>query len=202
MVIKKLVLGSLQTNCYFVIENNKCLVIDCACDAEKILDFAKSLNVKIEGVLLTHGHYDHCSGAKELQRQGVKIYLSKFDSDVVENKNKFYFLSDENKFKTDVFVNNNDELNLIGLKIKVVETSGHTKGSVSYLIENNLFCGDTIFACGIGRYDLYSGSFQDLKNSIKKVLLLPNNTKLFPGHGSETNIENEIKYLENILKLH
>jgi len=197
MEIKKLVLGPLKTNCYFIINNNECIIIDAATNSEKILEFAKDLNVNIKAILLTHAHFDHCSAVKNLQELGIKVYTSKFDYEILKNTPKDFGLNPTKGFTADFVVEDNEELNLIGLKIKVISTPGHTEGCVSYLIQDNLFCGDTLFSGGdYGRYDLYSGDFEKLKHSIKeKLFKLNDNVKIFPGHGEETTIFEEKKLL-------
>ena len=197
MVIKKLVLGILQTNCYFVINNGDCVVIDPASDADKILDFAKNHDINIKAVLLTHGHFDHVGACKELQKQGIKIYVSKIESENLKQNSKNLGLRPSIFFDADCELFDGEELDLIGLKFKCFLTSGHTEGSMCFLVENYLFCGDTIFAGGsYGRCDLFSGDYQKIKHSIKNVIFkLDENIKLFPGHGDESDIKTEKKLL-------
>lgn len=197
MEIKKLVLGPLRTNCYFVINNKECIVIDPATNSEKILDFAKENNVKIKAILLTHGHFDHCSAVKNLQETGIKVYCSEFDYNILKNSPKDFGLNPAFGFAADFIVNDNQEINLIGIKVKVISTAGHTEGSTSYLIEDNLFCGDTLFAGGnYGRCDLFSGNFEKIKHSIKeKLFVLNNDIKVYSGHGDESIIGIEKKLL-------
>ncbi|MBE5746280.1 MAG: MBL fold metallo-hydrolase [Clostridiales bacterium] len=197
MEIKKLVLGRLYTNCYFVINNDECIVIDSATNSEEILEFAEKLNVKIKAILLTHGHFDHCTACKQLQENNIKIYVSEHDGLVIENEPKNMGLLKSYSFKPDVLLKGDEELELIGLKIKVINTSGHTKGSVCYLINDVLFSGDTLFANGsYGRCDFYSGNFEDIKNSIlNRLFNLSDNIKVLPGHGEATTIKQAKKDL-------
>lgn len=193
MVIKKLTLGFMKTNCYFVINNNECLIIDPACDTENIINFAKKNNLIVKAILLTHGHFDHVGACKDLQKIGIKTYVSKIEAkNLIENPN-LLGLRQSTFFEPDFLLEDGEELKVIGLKIKCLLTSGHTEGSMSFLIENNLFCGDTIFAGGsYGRTDLFSGDFDKIKNSIKNIIFsLDENVKLFPGHGKESDIKTE-----------
>lgn len=193
MVIEKLVLGILQTNCYFVINNDECIVIDPATSFEKIINFAKQRNLKIAAVILTHGHFDHVGACKKLQENGIKIYCSAVEAKELINNPKLLGLRESMFFEPDYLIFDGEELNLIGLKIKCFLTSGHTIGSMSYLIGDNLFCGDTIFAGGsYGRCDLYSGDFEKIKHSINKIIFsLNDDTKLYPGHGKSSFVGKE-----------
>lgn len=191
MVIKKLVLGILHTNCYFIVNNGQCIIIDPATDASRIIEYAKSLNAEIKAVILTHGHFDHVGACANLQKNGIKIYVSRIDGEVLKENPVLLGLRKNMFFVPDYYLDDGDEINLIGLNIKCILTSGHTEGSMSYLIEDNLFCGDTIFAGGIyGRCDLYSGNYENIKHSIKDVIFsLDENISLFCGHGKESVIK-------------
>lgn len=199
MEIKKLVLGPLQTNCYIVINKNECIIIDPATNSEKILNFATEQNIKIKAILLTHGHFDHCNAVKNLQKAGIKVYSSKFECEILKNSPRNFGLNITNSFTPDFMLQDGEELNLIGLTIKVIATPGHTNGSLCYLIGNNLFCGDTLFAGGgFGRCDLFSGDFQKIKHSIKeKLFKLDDNINLFCGHGANTKLGEEKLLLTN-----
>lgn len=196
MVIKKIMLSIMQTNCYFVINNGECVVIDPASDADKIFEFAKNNNAIIKAVLLTHGHFDHVGACKELQKQGIKTYISKIDNKNLKQNPKLLGLRPSMIFDADYELSDGEELDLIGLKIKCLLTSGHTEGSMCFLVENNLFCGDTIFAGGsYGRCDLFSGNFEKIQDSINNIIFkLADNTKLLPGHGKESCVKIEKQY--------
>lgn len=193
MVINKIVLGKLQTNCYFIENNGEVVIIDPANEFVKIHEFIKENNFKVKAILVTHGHFDHVGAVKRLQKLNIPVYMSEFDSNIIENTPGYYFLERTKSFRADYFVKNGDELNLIGLKFKVLETPGHTKGSVSYKLDNYLFSGDLIFAGGnYGRIDLYSGNLQDLRYSLKDVLFkLDDDVVILAGHGKETRIKDE-----------
>ena len=109
MKIEKLVLGPLKTNCYFIINNEECIVIDSATNADKILEFCESLNVKLKAVLLTHGHFDHCMACKSLQEKNIPIYVSSFDGNEIQNSPKNMGLNSKYSFVPDVLLNGNEE---------------------------------------------------------------------------------------------
>lgn len=193
MVISKIVLGKLQTNCYFIENNGEVIIIDPANEYMKITEYIKQNHFKVKAILVTHGHFDHVGAVHRLQKSGIPVYMSKFDSDIIEKTSGYYFLERTKSFKADFYVKNNDELNLIGLKIKVLETPGHTKGSVSFLLDDFLFSGDLIFAgANYGRIDLYSGNLEDLRYSLKEVLFkLNDNITILAGHGEQTTVKKE-----------
>lgn len=196
MEIKKLVLGRLNTNCYFIINKNDCIVVDSAFFGDTILDFAKSLGVEIKAVLLTHGHFDHSSACKTLQDKGIPVYVSEIDGNEIINTPKNMGILSNCKFIPDVLLKGDEELDLIGLKIQVIKTSGHTEGSLCYLIDNFLFSGDTLFKGAYGRCDFYSGDFNKIKNSIQNVLFkLDENIIVLTGHGEQTTIKEAKKEL-------
>ena len=196
MNIKKLVLGPLGTNCYFVINNKECIVIDSSTNANKILEFTENLGLKIKAVLLTHGHFDHCTACKSLQELNIPIYVSEFDGNEIKNNPTNMGLNKKYSFNPNTLLKGNEELNLIGLKIKVFKTRGHTEGSLCYLIDDYLFSGDTLFKGTYGRCDFYSGSFVNIKDYIQNILFkLEENIKVLPGHVESNTIKEAKKEL-------
>lgn len=183
----------MHTNCYLVINNHECVVIDPASDAETIVEFAQKNDAEIKAVILTHGHFDHVGACKELQKLGIKIYASKFDGEVLKTDPKKFGLRKSMFFCPDYFLEDGQNLTVAGLNFKCLLTSGHTDGSMSFLTNDCLFCGDTIFAGGsYGRCDLFSGSYEKLKHSIKNVIFpLGDDIKLFCGHGQSSIIKTE-----------
>lgn len=193
MEINKVVLGQLQTNCYIIENNGECIIIDPACSFDYLESWLSARELIPKAILVTHGHFDHCSACKKFQEKGIKIYMSEIDNLIIQNSPRLFGIRQENSFKADYLIKDGDKLNLIGKEIYVISTSGHTDGSLSFLIDNNLFCGDTLFAGGgYGRCDLYSGDYEKIKNSIKnKLFLLQDGTRVFCGHGEETTIKSE-----------
>lgn len=197
MVIKKIVLGHLQTNCYVIENNGECVIIDPPSSFEYLECLLVSKRLKLKAILLTHGHFDHCAICYKFQEKGIPIYMSEKDALVVKNSPKLFGLTKENSFEANYFINGGECIELIGKKIYVISSSGHTDGSISFLIDDNLFCGDTIFAGGgIGRCDLYSGNFEKIQDTILNTLFkLDDETKVFCGHGEDTTIGQEKKLI-------
>ncbi|MCR5585929.1 MAG: MBL fold metallo-hydrolase [Lachnospiraceae bacterium] len=196
--------GPIQTNCYIVYndETMEAIIIDPGDEAERIARKILSKNLKPVAILLTHGHFDHISAADELRaKYGVKIYAPKADKEYLRNATLNLSLDFENlrvEVNADVFLEDGQELDFIGKKIKCIETPGHTPGGMCFLFsapDNLLFAGDTLFRDSHGRTDFYGGSIRDLRNSIvDKLFVLPDETEVFPGHGPSTDIGYEKKY--------
>lgn len=168
------------------------ILIDAGGDIDKILGIANENGVKISSVLLTHGHFDHVGACYGLQKLGAKIFIHKNDEKLVttdEGECGFHIKVD--KFTPDVLLSDGDEFLLCGIKVKVIHTPGHTAGGVCYLIENNIFSGDTLFLGSYGRVDL-GGDIVELKNSIMNSLFtLSGDFTVYPGHERPTTLSRE-----------
>ena len=194
MKLLKYNLGQLSVNCYVIIneETNEAIAIDVGGDAGFLKLEEIKHGFKINSVLLTHGHFDHIGGAYDFYKLGTKIYMGENEIDFItdENLNLSYMFGDKiNRFEA-VGVKDNDVLNLNGFSVKVIETPGHTKGSVSYIIEDKIFDGDVIFEGSFGRIDFPTGNSKELIKSAKKLFEYSGFT-LYPGHGSETKVDEE-----------
>lgn len=188
MQIKKVVLGSFEENAYILIqeESRKAIIIDPGAEEEKLITYLKELNIKLKYILLTHGHVDHV-GAVDALRDAfdVPVYISKVDMNYIEKK-KMAFGPMK---RADFFIKEGDELFFGNNKIMILDTPGHSKGSLSFLIEGTLFSGDVLFQNSIGRTDLPGGDFDELIESIKtKLFPLPDKTQVMPGHGPQTTM--------------
>ncbi len=189
MKVEKLILGEIDTNVYLLIFEKEVFVIDPASDPEKIVKAAKGL--PITHVLLTHGHFDHCNAAAYLQKQGAKIFMSKLDYEMIANGFDLarFCGTQFNSFVPDEFIGEG-KLNLNGHDLQVLSTPGHTAGSLTFIIEGMIFCGDTLFYLSIGRSDLPTGDKKQLTQSIKKLYEL-NDAPVYPGHGKSTTLSFE-----------
>ena len=190
--------GPLRVNSYFLVneESKTAILIDCGENYKLINQTKESLGVKIVALLLTHAHFDHAGCAKKLQDEGVKVYVSKKDAPKLLNddnlgKNfgrKFEYLT------ADHTISGGDQLDIEGIKINVIETPGHTDGSITFLVGDMLFTGDTLFLESVGRTDFISGNRIDLINSVKKLLGLDGDYKVYPGHEEFTTLSHERRY--------
>lgn len=176
MIIKKIIVGPLETNCYLIADGKtsakggfasggkEAVIIDPGGEPEKILRVIKENNLKPKFILLTHNHPDHTGALKKIED------LCDTDCRTVED---------------------GDKLKLGNIEIQVITTPGHTPESVCFAVGENIFSGDTLFKQGIGRTDLEGGDYNQIQKSLKRLMEFPDNFKVFPGHGEETTIGEE-----------
>ena len=196
LAIRMMVLGPVQTNCFFLIneDTKEVLVIDPADHAQKIIEWMKSENLKPVAILLTHGHFDHIMGVEGIRKEyGIPVYASRDEVDVLAKPqlNVSTMMGAYMSMKADELFCDGDVLELAGMKLKVISTPGHTIGSVCFYIEEEkvLISGDTLFEASVGRTDFPTGSSRQLIESIKtRLFILPDDTSVFPGHGGTTSI--------------
>ena len=201
--IQTYVLGGVSTNCYLVFHDStkEAVVVDPADNGAYVLNKCRELGVSPKAVLLTHGHFDHILAVEEICRAfSCQVYAGREEDRLLQDSsmNLSTIMGTERTIVcADVLVKEKDELSLAGLKWNVLETPGHTAGSVCYYIpsEQILFSGDTLFAGSLGRTDLPTGDQKEIVSSIREKLLpLPEETKVFPGHGEGTTIGRERRY--------
>lgn len=200
MIIKKYSLGQLQANCYFLINNQDCLIIDPADDAPFILEELQRHQLNLVGMLVTHGHFDHVGAVGEIQLSfNVPLYIFKEDQFLINRLNETakYFLGFDPHFIKPITVKylTNSKFKVQNLEFKIIKTPGHTPGSCCFYFkeENSLFTGDTLFKDGIGRYDFSYSNKDKLKNSLEKIFELPKETIVYSGHGDETSVKKEMR---------
>lgn len=194
-----MVVGAVQTNCYFLqnVDTNEVIVVDPGAKGERIYEEMTNRGYTIKAVLLTHGHFDHVMGADAIRKAAnVKVYLGEEDGRLIENAdlNVSAMFGTPYTTKADILVKDGEELELAGIKMKVIHTPGHTAGGVCYYLEEEkiLVCGDTLFAESVGRTDFPTSSASALVNAIReKLFTLPEEVYVYPGHGPTTTIGHE-----------
>ncbi len=185
-----LTLGAYQTNCYIFHEerSGSCCVVDPGYEPEVIEKNLQQLGLTLEAILLTHCHFDHVGGVRQLAADtDCDVYLCADDLSLPPQ------LTAGQLYYTKTY-GDGDVLNLAGLKIAVLTTPGHTPGSVCLLTENILFSGDTLFAGSCGRTDLPGGSWNDMGNSLRRLAALKDDLWVLPGHGESTTLAQEQKH--------
>jgi len=190
MIIKKVVVGDLETNCYIIEDDGNLVIIDPGAEAEKI--FAELSDNKIRScvVILTHVHPDHIGAVDEISgKLKCPIYMHTLDSAWLKQIFGSVFPGLHN-------VEDKEIIKASSLHLKVIHTPGHSEGGICLYIEKEgiLFSGDTLFQGDVGRTDLMGGSKEQLVASIKKLMKLPDTVKVYPGHSSNTTIEKEKQY--------
>lgn len=189
----------IHTNVYIIQDETtgETMVVDPGAEVDKIVEMLDILKADLKYIYLTHCHGDHIGGVSELQkRKGGKILIHRFDAEGLTNPgiSLTNYLGIDASFQPDSRLNDGDLLHLGNLEFKVIHTPGHTKGgSCLYCAkEGFLISGDTLFRGTWGRTDLPTGSLEDIMDSItKKLLILPNKTIVYPGHGKSTMIREE-----------
>ncbi|NLL38281.1 MAG: MBL fold metallo-hydrolase [Clostridiales bacterium] len=195
MLIKTLTVGHLMTNCYIVTDENtlECAVIDPGAESGRILNYVEDNKLKVRYIFLTHGHYDHTTAVEELATEtGAKIYIHKkdFTKDDPDAPYKFYSTAEVSHYGED------DILMLGSLEFRILETPGHSEGSVTLMCEDALFTGDTLFKDSCGRTDLGGGSMQILMKSLKRLYFLEGDYEVYPGHADPTTLSRERRFNE------
>lgn len=197
MQIETLILGAIEENCYVVYDENRtAAVIDPGDEAIDILSLISEESLNVEGILLTHGHFDHIGAVKSLKKEtGAKIFLHEQDQYLVNEaptQAAIFGLDVPSGFNADQYIKDGDLIKIDNLEFGVLHTPGHTPGSVCYSINSALFVGDTLFYNGIGRTDLSGGSYEDIMMSVNKILnTYPGHFKVFSGHGPPTTLQRE-----------
>ena len=187
--IHTLPLGDYQTNCYILHQegNRDCLVIDPGYEPEIILSYLSEKGLTLQAILLTHGHFDHVGAVRELAAQtDCRVYINPKDLSLPP------MLTAGPLYYTHTY-GEGDLLNIAGISFRVLETPGHTPGSVCLITDNNLFSGDTLFRGSCGRTDLPGGDHRAMTESLKRLAALREDYNVYPGHGSNTTLAREQK---------
>jgi glyoxylase-like metal-dependent hydrolase (beta-lactamase superfamily II) len=192
--------GIFQANCYIIGDEKslEAVVVDPGGDANGIMNIIEKFNLNIKYIILTHGHGDHIGAVNEIkQRTSCSVMMSEKDEYLVkgETRNLIPILRNIKLFDIDSYIKENDILKIGDISIKVIETPGHTPGGLSFVINDIILSGDTLFQGSVGRTDFPGCSFEALLASIKnKLLAFDDNMKVFPGHGGQTTVGFEKKH--------
>ena len=200
--IGRMTLGACATNCYFLYRegSSDVVLVDPADRGAELYEALKQKGLIVKEILLTHGHFDHIYGGQKMREvSGAKIYASAPEKVVCQDAHVNVSANFGRKCTLipDEWLTDGQELELCGMKIRVIVTPGHTIGSTCYYVEEAgfLVSGDTLFESSVGRTDFPTGSMTKLIASIKeKLFVLPDETKVYPGHGNITTIGAEKQF--------
>lgn len=196
MKIYTIPVGLYQTNCYILRSDKSdlCIVIDPGDEPGIIMNYINEHSITISSILLTHAHFDHIMGVREVKGT-AKVYLNAEDLPLYENlklQAQSYGIDTNDPPPVDVFINGGSIIECDDIKVEVIHTPGHSPGSCCFKIGNHLFSGDTLFKMGVGRTDLWKGSHNQLIQSINDSLFLLDDTvTVYPGHGEITTMGDE-----------
>lgn len=193
--------GPLGVNCYILWDTDtlSAAIIDPGDDIDSIINTTKSLNLNLEWILLTHGHFDHVFRVGEITaNHNLKIGMQALDiiaiAQSMQLATMFYDVDEFVPFTPSDLLNDGDVIELGASEIGVIHTPGHSQGGLCFVTDAGVFCGDTIFAGFVGRTDLPGGSHDQLIHSIKSTILsMSDSTPLYPGHGDDTTVGAERK---------
>ncbi|CDI50367.1 MBL fold metallo-hydrolase [Clostridium tetani] len=194
MELKRIPVGMYQANCYILMDkkSKEGIIVDPGDEANLILQTVNKMDCKVKYILLTHGHVDHVSAVKEVKDSlKAPVGINEKDEESIL-KGMDLFGNSQTCGVADIKIKEGDTFKIGDKEIKCIETSGHSLGGMCFLIEDIIFTGDTLFEGSIGRTDFYGGNFEILIKNIKeKILTIPEDTLVLPGHGMETTVGKE-----------
>jgi hydroxyacylglutathione hydrolase len=197
MKMSALAVGPIQGNCYIVWDEKSRdgIVIDPGDEPGRILKIIEENGVKVGIIACTHAHFDHVGGVSVLKNKtGAKVAVNRNDLEIflrAERQAMLWGFHVEQPSVPDIFIDEGDEITAGDLRFTVLLTPGHSPGGICLYGEGVLFTGDTVFAGSVGRTDLPGGSTDELKKSFLRIMSLPAETKILPGHGGATTVGEE-----------
>jgi len=197
MLIKNLVVGQLETNCFIIADETTkdAMIIDPGDEPDRIIDVVKENNLKVKYITCTHAHFDHLGAVADVRdATDAKVVIHKDELEIyngARDQAAFWGYELEPLPEPDMLVDEGDKLEIGDLRFEVFHTPGHSPGGICLYGEDVIFTGDTLFAGSVGRTDFYGGDMNKLKKSFLRLISLPPKTKVFAGHGPSSTIKEE-----------
>jgi hydroxyacylglutathione hydrolase len=197
MIVKKFIVGQLENNCFIIGDekSKECLIIDPGDEPDRILDFIRKNHFEVKYIICTHGHFDHIGAISDIKKETTAILLIHRDDLEIYRSTRdqaaLWGFDLEPQPEPAAFVSEGDTIAIGDLRFGVFHTPGHSPGGICLYGEGILVTGDTLFAGSVGRTDFYGGDIRELKKSFKRLMSLPDDVKVLPGHGPESTIGKE-----------
>ena len=194
MLIKTIPVGQLMTNCYVVTDEKTldCAIIDPGDESGTILDYVEGNKLHVKAIFLTHGHFDHQMGLPEVRSEtGAPVYVNRKDAFLPGEKPSSFKFGADDKVN---FYKEGDTVKVGGLEFHVLETPGHSPGSVTLLCEDAMFSGDTLFRDSCGRTDLEGGDMSVILKSLRRLASLDGDYEVYPGHMDASSLSRERRF--------
>ena len=195
MYFRSIPVSPLETNCYLLGDEaaGLCCLVDPGGDSDKILDLVRQSGLTLNAILLTHGHWDHCTAVPDILEAfpGIPVYIHEKEVLSSGRGNPRYFFPPTGDVRT---VDEGDTIQAGGLTFHVLRTPGHTAGSLVYLSGDAMLAGDTLFAGTCGRCDLPGGSLEDMMHSLRRLAELEGDYAVYPGHGGFSSLPEERRF--------
>ena len=197
-VLEMEVTGPLKTNCYLLYDptSKEAALFDVGGEINKLLSIIREKNLKVKYLFCTHLHFDHVMGIEDIREEfsDAKLSFNKKELDVLKNMGRFariFGFKASSLGELEAPIEDNQIFKVGNIELKAILAPGHTPGSICFYFDKHLLSGDVLFYRGVGRTDFYGGSFEVLEESIKNLFQLPDETKVYPGHGDFTDIGSE-----------
>jgi hydroxyacylglutathione hydrolase len=197
MIIKSLVVGPLESNCFVVGDGNskKAMVVDPGDEPDRIMDVIRSESLIVDYIVCTHAHFDHVGAIPEIKKEtGAMVVIHRDELEIYQgaaDMAAFWGCNMDPLPEPDLFVDDNDEIKIGELTFRVLHTPGHSPGGMCLFGEGVVITGDTLFAGSVGRTDFHGGDMKKLRRSFDRLMSLPPSTKVLAGHGPDSTIETE-----------
>ena len=198
--VKKIITGPIDVNCYIIYDSDslKCLIVDPGEEGQKVISEIEKGNFKPELLINTHGHYDHIWSDDEIrEKYNIPLAIGKDDADMIADpvmNGSALFSNPVSVKKPEILLNDGDEIKCSFTKFKVLSAPGHSIGGIFLVFDGFVITGDTLFAGTIGRTDFPGGDYEQLIQALEKIKALDPKTIVYPGHGPQTTVANELRH--------